>query len=152
MSENDNTTVRQLSDIDLTILGKLEVAFQNDYSISSACRYAGISRVTYYDWINNVEGFADKMEAAQEKLLDVAGEIINQYIADKDVPVSEKVKVAIKFKEKRDPRYKNTVALEPASNDNFNERVKDFLDDPDTKPDSVRDDSSEAEAEDRAEA
>jgi hypothetical protein len=152
MSEADNKTVISLTDIDVTVLGKLEVAFQNDYSISSACRYAGISRETYYRWLRDVEGFSDRMEAAQEKLLDVTGEIINQYIADKDVPLSEKVRVALKFKEKRDPRYKNTVAVEPVGKDDFNERVKDFLDDPDTRPEHLQDDSTEADAEDRAEA
>lgn len=40
-------------------------ALQHNSTINEACRYAGISRNTYYSYMNN-EVFRDKMYAAKE--------------------------------------------------------------------------------------
>lgn len=42
---------------------KLADAIQHNSTITEACRYAGISRNTYYRYLNN-EVFAEKMEEA----------------------------------------------------------------------------------------
>ena len=47
-----------------TIL-RLADALQHNSTIDEACRYAGISRNTYYSYMNN-EVFRDKMYAAKE--------------------------------------------------------------------------------------
>ena len=47
-----------------TIL-RLADAIQHNSTIDEACRYAGISRNTYYSYMNN-EVFRDKMYAAKE--------------------------------------------------------------------------------------
>lgn len=44
---------------------RLADAIQHNSTIDEACRYAGISRNTYYSYMNN-EVFRDKMYAAKE--------------------------------------------------------------------------------------
>jgi len=44
---------------------RLTDSIQHNSTISEACRYAGISRNTYYAYLNN-EVFREKMEAAKE--------------------------------------------------------------------------------------
>lgn len=44
---------------------RLVDAIQHNSTISEACRYAGISRNTYYSYLNN-EVFAEKMIVAKE--------------------------------------------------------------------------------------
>lgn len=44
---------------------RLVDAIQHNSTISEACRYAGISRNTYYSYLSN-EVFAKKMAAAKE--------------------------------------------------------------------------------------
>lgn len=44
---------------------RLSDAIQHNSTISEACRYAGISRNTYYSYLSN-EVFAEKMIAAKE--------------------------------------------------------------------------------------
>lgn len=152
MSKPEDTNVTPMTKIDVTTIGKLEAAFQNDYTIESACRYAAISRMTYYRYLKNPE-FAEKMSAAQNKLLDIAGEIINQYMGDKSIPITEKVKIAVKFKERRDGRYKSTVAVEvDPTKRTLEDKMKDFLDDEATRPNNLPDNSEEATTEDTEKA
>ena len=49
----------------------LEAYFRQQY-ISRACRVAGISRVTYHDWVNKDEVFRDLSHEVEEARLDVA--------------------------------------------------------------------------------
>lgn len=44
---------------------RLADAIQHNSTISEACRYAGISRSTYFSYMNN-EVFAEKMRAAKK--------------------------------------------------------------------------------------
>lgn len=52
------------SKMDMRIMIKLADAIQHNASITDACRYAGISRDTYYRYMNN-EVFAEKMSTAK---------------------------------------------------------------------------------------
>lgn len=119
------------------ILAKLEEAFHSDYTIEAACRYAGISRTTYYNWINDVEGFAEKMEDAQNKLLQKAGEVIAKNIQAEDVATARWLK------DRRDPRYKSKVeAVVSGDEQKLDDVIKDLTNDPNNLPD----DSPRAEA------
>jgi len=55
-----------------TVILKLADALQHNATVGEACRYAGISRQTYYYHLNNDSVFAIQMEAAmnnQNKLV-----------------------------------------------------------------------------------
>jgi len=51
--------------VDAKVITKLIAAIQTNSNIKDACRYAGISRQTYYAYMNNEEVFAEKMETAK---------------------------------------------------------------------------------------
>lgn len=46
------------------VIVKLADSLQHNSTITEACRFAGISRQTYYHYLNNDEVFSIKMEAA----------------------------------------------------------------------------------------
>lgn len=51
--------------VDAKVMTKLIAAIQTNSNIKDACRYAGISRQTYYFYLNNESVFAEKMETAK---------------------------------------------------------------------------------------
>lgn len=51
--------------INYRIIIKLADAIQHNANNTDACRYAGISRQTYYYYLNNEEVFAEKMAIAR---------------------------------------------------------------------------------------
>jgi len=51
--------------IDAKVMTKLIAAIQTNSNITDACRYAGISRDTFYRHLNNEEVFAEKMAVAK---------------------------------------------------------------------------------------
>jgi ACT domain-containing protein len=51
--------------VDAKVMTKLIAAIQTNSNIKDACRYAGISRQTYYFYVNNESVFAEKMETAK---------------------------------------------------------------------------------------
>ena len=58
--------------VDYKIITKLADAIQHNANVTDACRYAGISRDTYYRHLNTEEVFAEKMSTAksnQDKLI-----------------------------------------------------------------------------------
>lgn len=52
------------SKVNWTVIVKLADSLQHNSTVTEACRYAGISRDTYYRHLNN-EIFATKMEVAK---------------------------------------------------------------------------------------
>lgn len=144
--QTGGNSVQKLSDIDLTTVANLEAAFNNDYSIVQACQYASIARQTYYNWLEIPE-FAAKMELAQQMPLRKAREVVIGAINQGDTGL------AFKLLQARDPAYKNKTAVEidPAGQ-KLEDKMKDFLDDPDTRPDNLSDDSEEAATEDTEKA
>lgn len=53
------------SKVDVKTIMMLADMLQHSASVSDACRYAGISRDTYYRYMNNEPIFAEKMNAAR---------------------------------------------------------------------------------------
>lgn len=51
--------------VDYKIIIKLADAIQHNANITDACRYAGISRDTYYRHLNSEEVFAERMAIAK---------------------------------------------------------------------------------------
>ncbi len=51
--------------VDAKVMTKLIAAIQTNSNIKDACRYAGISRQTYYFYLNHESVFAEKMETAK---------------------------------------------------------------------------------------
>jgi ACT domain-containing protein len=51
--------------INYRIIIKLADSIQHNATITEACRYAGISRQTYYYYLNSEEVFAEKMAVAK---------------------------------------------------------------------------------------
>ena len=45
---------------------KLIQGLEYDYTREEACRYAGISRQTFYNWLNSDQDFFDKISAAED--------------------------------------------------------------------------------------
>lgn len=52
--------------VNYKIILKLVDAIQHNANITDACRYAGISRDTFYRYLNSEEVFAKKMAIAKE--------------------------------------------------------------------------------------
>lgn len=51
--------------VDAKVMTKLIAAIQTNSNIKDACRYTGISRQTYYFYLNNESVFAERMETAK---------------------------------------------------------------------------------------
>lgn len=51
--------------VNYKIIIQLADAIQHNATITEACRYAGISRDTYYRYMNNQSVFAEKMTTAK---------------------------------------------------------------------------------------
>lgn len=52
--------------VNFKVIIKLADAIQHNTNITDACRYVGISRQTYYHYLNNEEVFAKKMAIAKD--------------------------------------------------------------------------------------
>jgi hypothetical protein len=70
------------SDYNDEVVRKLTGALQLGLSISTACDVAGISRDTYYSWLEKKEGFSDKMTQAQHYPTVLAGNIVSDVLQD----------------------------------------------------------------------
>lgn len=58
--------------VDYRVMLKLADAIQHNASVTEACRFAGISRQTYWYYLNNNSVFSEKMAIAkrnQDKLV-----------------------------------------------------------------------------------
>lgn len=86
--------------LEVDVIIKLEAAFNNGYNITEACHYAGISRDTYYAWLESVDEFSDKMDHAQLMLHRKAKEIIALAINEGDA------NLAFRYLQARDPDFK----------------------------------------------
>jgi ACT domain-containing protein len=51
--------------VDYKTMMKIADALQHSATVSDACRYAGISRDTYYRYLNSEPVFKEKMETAK---------------------------------------------------------------------------------------
>ena len=62
----DNKSIGRRLKVDCKIIIKLVDAIQHNANITDACRYAGISRDTFYRHLNSQELFAEKMTIAKD--------------------------------------------------------------------------------------
>ena len=63
---DDNKSIGRRLKVDCKIIIKLVDAIQHNANITDACRYAGISRDTFYSHLNSQELFTEKMTAAKD--------------------------------------------------------------------------------------
>jgi hypothetical protein len=61
-----NNPVGRPTKMNIRTMVKLADALKNNYSVTDACKWAKISRVTYYRHMNNDPAFAAKMTYAME--------------------------------------------------------------------------------------
>ncbi len=69
---------------------KLEDAFRDGASITEACDQAKIDRRTYYNWIEDQNGFSTKMTEAQEWVTEIARSVVAQRITRRKDPETAK--------------------------------------------------------------
>lgn len=62
-----NKSIGRPAKVNYKVMAKLEDALNNGASITEACNYAGISRDTYYRYLNNEEVFAKRIRIARSK-------------------------------------------------------------------------------------
>lgn len=143
MDESEKEVVKTITDINLTIITNLEVAFNNMYNITQACHYAGISRQTYYTYLL-VPEFQTKMDEAKNmplrKLREVALKQATEGEGDGNL--------ALRILTLTDPDFKPKSSLEIDPNaESIEQKIKDFLNDPANRPDNLPDDSEETATE-----
>lgn len=116
--------VRTVTGYNLTTAGKICEAFTNDYNITQACQYAGVSRETYYKWLKQYPAFAVNVEAAQNALGKKAKNVIASAVDGGDAATAKW------YLERRDPDFKAKGELEvsPVLQES-REKIKGFLDD-----------------------
>lgn len=127
---------------DDTIVELLEAAFHNAFNITEACQYAGISRVTYYEWLADDDIFSYRMSVAQAAVLKKAKQNVTAAIQAGDPVISLKVLTL------RDPDFKPRGTLEVEPGDvKVEEKLKEFMDDSDDGAyiDTGADDAASAE-------
>lgn len=62
------------------VVSKLEQAFSLDSTVAEACFYAGISRESYYDFVNKYPEYTDRFEALRNRLVLKARETVAREI------------------------------------------------------------------------
>ena len=72
------------------VVSKLEAALQRGVSVSTACTYAGIARITYYRKISADPEFSNRMDKAKSFTSMVAAEnVVAAITQDKDLATSK---------------------------------------------------------------
>lgn len=94
------------TDMTIATVSNLLNAFNNDYNITQACAYAGISRETYYAWSQKFPYFSDKMQEARDMPIRRSKEVVIGAINEGDA------NLAFRLLERRDPDYKPRAELE----------------------------------------
>lgn len=98
--------VKSETEYSLTVTARLIDAFEHDYNVTAACRFAGCTRESYYNWLKAHPDFAEKMEAAQNHVTVKAAEVASQAIKDGDV------NTARWYLDRRDPRFKPKAEMD----------------------------------------
>lgn len=130
------------SDMTVDVVTKLIAAFNNAYNIGEACGYAGISRMTYYRWLEKDDEFSYKMSEAQAAPNKKAKEVVLTAINEGDVNTAKW------YLDRRDPDFKPKGELAiPDGQQKTEEKLKEFMDDTDdgAYPDAVTADAISAE-------
>lgn len=102
-------------------------AFEKLYNVREACQFAGISHVTYYEWIKQIDGFEARMDEAKQRPLKAAKGLLRTAIASGDTSTAKWLL------ERRDPEFKpkaevdNNIGLQETR-----KKIAEFLDDDDS--------------------
>lgn len=71
------------------VVKKLEDSLKNGFTITKSCQLSGISRETYYNWLEADPIFLDRMTFAQAFALEAARQnVVNAIVNDKDMKTS----------------------------------------------------------------
>jgi hypothetical protein len=85
MAQKENKKVGRPTDLLPETVTKLEEVLKIGMPIVKAIEYAGISRNTYYRWLNENKEFNDKMTSAQNYARIIAGNLVVKDIEGGDV-------------------------------------------------------------------
>lgn len=66
------------------LVRQLEDVLKVGGTVSQACAYAGITRDTYYRWLNNKDEFSDRMSKASAFLTVTSKQLVNRAIVQDD--------------------------------------------------------------------
>ena len=109
------------------VVNKLEIAYTAGANDTQACDFADISRTTLYKYINEQEGFADKIEQWKQRLKLRAKMNIQESINDGDRDISKW------YLEKTDDGFNPKVRQEVSGSLGFNLVVDDDIEDDETE-------------------
>lgn len=115
------------TDMTPPVINKLILAFSNGWNITEACAYAGISRPTYYLWLEKDDQFSYKMSQAQSTVSSTAKKVVVESIKSGDIATAKW------FLERRDPEYSSKLAVRPEdpASQKREDALKEFMDDTD---------------------
>lgn len=80
----------------------LELAFMHGYSAQEACSYAGIHRATFYRYVDTHPDFAERIEAAKERPMNMARKTVVEAIVKGHIPTSKW------YLSRKDPEFSNS--------------------------------------------
>lgn len=66
------------------VLSDLKYAFSSDYTDEEACRYARISKDSYYRWRNESDDFCHEMDVAKDFVFKMAKDLLKNKVAEGD--------------------------------------------------------------------
>lgn len=89
------------------VVKKLRAAFMYDAPIEEACKYAGISKVTFYKHYKEDEGFMNEIDKIRTLALRTARRVLIKSMDSDNEAIAQKG--AIEFLRRRDPRYRDKI-------------------------------------------
>ena len=98
--KNKNGRPSRLTEV---VIRKLKEAFENDCTITEACRRAKIGTTTYYDWKKKDKDFQYEMDFYEDYLANISRTTVSKW-------GRVNPQIAMQVLQKRDERYKPNVA------------------------------------------
>lgn len=81
-----------------SVVKKLIEGFKNDFTVEEACRYARISKETFYQECKRNQVFSDEMDSAQDFPLTLAKKKVVKFLS---LPGHDAATMSLKFLERR---------------------------------------------------
>lgn len=100
-----------------TVVTKLKAAFANSFTVDQACLYAGITKETFYQWLDKRPEFTDQMTKAREAPTMKAKEVVVDSVRNGDVSSAKW------WLERKAPEEFSTNDKRPTVNISFNQHV-----------------------------
>ena len=125
MKALEGEIVNPRTSVNLTKQAKMLHALSNDYNIVQSCMYAGISKQTYYNWLED-PSFAEKVEQAKSMIGMKAKENVIGAITQGDIHTSKW------YLERRDSAFKSKADVEVhPGQTKTHDKLKEFMNDTD---------------------